>query len=91
MTLPKISPYRKVWDDFLKGRIKLCVTNEIIEEYMEILSRKTNSEIATNVISAITSRGNVEFITPYYKLNLIENDADDNKFVDCAFSAGASC
>ncbi len=30
-------------------------------------------------------------ITPYYKLQLIQADADDNKFVDCAFSADASC
>ena len=30
-------------------------------------------------------------ITPYYKLQLIQADADDNKFVDCAFSADAGC
>ena len=30
-------------------------------------------------------------ITPYNKLQLIQADADDNKFVDCAFSADASC
>lgn len=34
MSLPRISPYRKIWDDFLKGKLTLCVTNEIIEEYL---------------------------------------------------------
>ena len=91
MSLPKISPYRMIWDDFLKGKLTLCVTNEIVEEYLEILSQKTNPEIASNVVSVILSQSNVEFVTPYYKMHLIQADEDDNKFVDCAFIAGASC
>ena len=69
----------------------MCVTNEIIEEYLEIIEQKTNANIASNVVSVILSQKNVEFVTPYYKLHLIQADEDDNKFVDCAFSAGASC
>ena len=42
-------------------------------------------------MSVILSQKNVEFVTPYYKLHLIQADEDDNKFVDCAFAAGASC
>lgn len=91
MSLPKISPYRIIWDDFLKGKLVLCVTNEIIEEYLEIIEQKTNAKIASNVVSVILSKSNVEFVTPYYKLHLIETDEDDNKFVDCAFISGASC
>ena len=91
MSLPKISPYRTIWDDFLKGKLTLCVTNEIVEEYLEILSQKTTPEIASNVVSVILSKSNVEFVTPYYKMHLIQADEDDNKFVDCAFIAGASC
>ena len=82
MSLPRISPYRKIWDDFLKGKLTLCVTNEIIEEYLEIIEQKTNANIASNVVSVILSQKNVEFITPYYKLHLIQADEDDNKFVD---------
>ncbi len=91
MSLPKISPYRKIWDDFLAGKLILCVTNEIVEEYLEIIEQKTTAEIANNVISVILSQKNVEFVTPYYKMHLIQADEDDNKFVDCAFTAGASC
>ena len=57
-----------IWDDFLKGKLTLCVTNEIVEEYLEILSQKTTSEIASNVVSVILSQSNVEFVTPYYKM-----------------------
>lgn len=67
MSLPRISPYRKIWDDFLKGKLTLCVTNEIIEEYLEIIEQKTNANIASNVVSVILSQKNVEFVTPYYK------------------------
>ena len=31
----------------------------------------------------------MELIKPYYRFGLIQTDADDNKFVDCAIAAGA--
>ena len=45
MSLPRISPYRKIWDDFLKGKLTLCVTNEIIEEYLEIIEVSVQKRI----------------------------------------------
>lgn len=91
MCIPRISPYRCIWNAVLSGDIILCVSNEIIEEYLEILTQKTTYEIASNVVSVIMTLPHTEFITPYYKLHLIKADEDDNKFVDCAFTAGASC
>lgn len=32
----------------------------------------------------------VEFVDSYFKWQLIKADPDDNKFVDCAFAAGAT-
>lgn len=32
----------------------------------------------------------VVFIDTYFRLQLIEEDPDDNKFVDCAFAAAAT-
>ena len=43
-----MSPYRQLWEKFLKGDIVLCVSNEILEEYLEILSQKVGSRIANN-------------------------------------------
>ena len=34
------SPYRPIWDAFLAGRFDLCVSNEILEEYQEILGQQ---------------------------------------------------
>ena len=53
MSIPKISPYRIIWDEFIAGKLTFCVTNEIIKEYLEILTEKTNYEIACNVVSVI--------------------------------------
>lgn len=64
MSLPKISPYRMIWDEFLKGQLILCVSNEIIEEYMEILTQKTNSEIANNIVSLLLSKKMLSLLLP---------------------------
>ena len=88
-SIPRRSVYRVVWDSILSGENILCVSNEIIEEYVEILQQLTNSETANIIIEAIVNSPFVEYITPYYRFNLIKADPDDNKFVDCAISANA--
>ncbi|MGM9693488.1 MAG: putative toxin-antitoxin system toxin component, PIN family [Alloprevotella sp.] len=89
MSLPRISPYRIIWERFLAGDYVLCVSTEIIEEYSEIISNKTTSEIANNVITTILNAHNTELISPYYRFNMIQADKDDNKFVDCSIAANA--
>jgi len=39
---------------------------------------------------AIQNACNVQFVSPAYRFNLISADPDDNKFVDCAITAGAT-
>ena len=91
--LVSISKYGEaypVWRGFLDGRYTLCVSTEILEEYEEIIGSMTTPDIARNVVYAILKRKNVERIDPYFHWNLITADPDDNKFVDCAFAAGAT-
>jgi len=40
-------------------------------------------------ISELLNLSNVHEINAFYLWQLIENDPDDNKFVDCAISCGA--
>ena len=72
-----------------EGEHTLCVSNEIIEEYEEILGRLTDPLTAEIVIRAIVNSPYVEFVAPYFHFNLIVTDPDDNKFVDCAITANA--
>ena len=83
------SPYRPIWNAFLAGKFQLCISNEILEEYQEIIEQQATARIAENVILLILNRRNVIFVDPHFRLGLITQDPDDNKFVDCAFAANA--
>ena len=83
------SPYRPIWEAFLNGRYQLCVSNEIIEEYQEILEQQITPIVAENVVLLIFNQPNVQFVDPHFRMGLVTADPDDNKFVDCAFAAGA--
>lgn len=89
MALSAKNDYRFVWQAFLKGDYMLCITNEIIEEYLEVIARNINLQVAEAVVYAILSRKNVLRLDPHYRFQLIQVDKDDNKFVDCAIAANA--
>ena len=85
------SPFRWIFDCLIKGKIILCVSNEILFEYREILARKTTAEIAENVIDFLSVSPFVEKTEVYFNFGLISDDDDDNKFVDCSITANAVC
>ena len=73
----------------MAGRISLCVNSDILHEYEEILTEKTNAEIARNVVRTIVRLHTTIFQQVYFRFGLIEADPDDNKFVDCAVAVDA--
>jgi putative PIN family toxin of toxin-antitoxin system len=87
--IPLRSKYRPAWESFLDGKYILCVSNEIVSEYMEILTAKVSSTFAENIVGAILRSPFVRRFDPQFHFNLIEADPDDNKFVDCAIIANA--
>ena len=70
-SLSKKGNYFPVWQGLHQGKYTLCVSNEILEEYEEILSQKTNATIASNVIQVIINSPFVEFINTYFHFHLI--------------------
>ena len=87
--LPSKSPYHKLWTEVIEGRVSLCVSSDILDEYEEILSQKATPEIARNVVEAIANLSTTTFQTAYVHFELLTTDVDDNKFVDCAIAADA--
>lgn len=83
------SRYHDLWMSFIDGRNFLCVTTEILNEYVEILQRETTENFASLVLEVILNNPHTLFINTFYKFNLITSDPDDNKFIDCAVAAGA--
>ena len=89
MAIPRRSLYHKILEDFLLGKYLLCVSNDVVLEYEEILTKKVGSVIANNIVNAILASSNILFINPQKRYHLIKSDPDDNKFVDCAITAKA--
>ncbi len=89
MAISARNKYYQVWQDFLDCKYELCITNEIIEEYSEVISRNISPLLAEFVISTIINRRNVIMKSPSFAFHLISADEDDNKFVDCAIVSNA--
>jgi putative PIN family toxin of toxin-antitoxin system len=87
--LPKISPYRTVFDAYRQGRFELAVSTEILAEYEEIFGSRMTPTIAQNVLSLVDKQPNTVRVNVFYSWNLITSDPDDNKFVDAAIASNA--
>lgn len=84
------SANRVVFDYFLEEKFTLCFSNEILEEYAEIIGHKMGADVAQTLVELLLEQPNVEYITRYFAWNLIQTDPDDNKFVDCAIAFNAT-
>jgi putative PIN family toxin of toxin-antitoxin system len=73
----------------MDGEFDLYITNEILMEYEEIISKKYNERVARDVVRTLLKLPNVQQQTIYYHWDLISEDPDDNKFIDCTVSANA--
>lgn len=87
--IPRISPYRLIFDAYRRREFELAVTTDILQEYEEIFGQKMTPHIANNLLELIDRQPNTVFTQVYYHWNLIHRDPDDNKHVDCAIAAGA--
>ncbi len=77
---------------FVEQRIQLCVSDDILAEYFEVLSRPKFSKFQEFFVNAeiLISQINLKAIkyVPTIKLELI-NDLDDNKFLELADECSA--
>lgn len=89
MSISTRNKYYEVWQSFLDGKYTLCITNDILEEYSEVMARNISPFVSELFISAILNRKNVRKLAPSFAFHLIDSDPDDNKFVDCAIAANA--
>jgi len=88
---PKGNP-RKIIDLWKKGEVNLCISAEILGEYIEVLSRfgLENEPELKEVLDLFRQHSYCEFVVCEDRLNIIEADPDDNKFIECAVAAGAA-
>jgi uncharacterized protein len=90
--LVAILPKHKYWwvfQAFMDQKFILLLSTEILTEYIEKCIDKYGSSLSEERLEFLLEFPNVELVTPFYRWNLINDDPDDNKFVDCAVAGQA--
>jgi len=89
VTISSRSKYYFIYEKLVEDKYDLFVTNGILMEYEEVISQKYNSPVAGNVIKSLLILPIVIKTPIYFNWNLINEDADDNKFVDCVINSNS--
>lgn len=82
---------RKVIDLWKNGELILCLSQEIVSEYMEVLQRLglDDGDEFKKVLQLFARGYHSIFTGSTEKLRIVIDDPDDNKFFECAVSLNA--
>jgi uncharacterized protein len=82
---------RRVIDLWKAGRITLCLSRGIADEYVEVLRRLGLEEEPElkELLKLFASGFHIVFTAQTPELHVIEADPDDNKFIECAVALEA--
>jgi putative PIN family toxin of toxin-antitoxin system len=82
---------KKIIDLWKKGEISLCLSKDILDEYIEVLQRiGLGDEREIEELLSLFAKGvNIIFTTKTPKIKAVKNDPDDDKFIECAVALKA--
>jgi len=82
---------KRVIDLWKNRKITLCVTEEILEEYVEVLARLgfSNEPELEELLRLFKKKNNIIYTASTPKFHLIKDDPSDDKFIECAVTAQA--
>ena len=82
---------RSIIDLWKAEKITLCLTKDILDEYIEVLQRiGLHNEDELGELLALFRRGfNMLFTTKTPKVKVVKDDPDDDKFIECALALKA--
>ena len=77
---------RKIVDLWKEGKISLCISKNILDEYIEVLQRigLGDGREIEELLSLFAKGFNILFTTKTPKIKAVRNDPDDDKFIECA-------
>ncbi|MGV3604718.1 MAG: putative toxin-antitoxin system toxin component, PIN family [Dyadobacter fermentans] len=84
-SIPPQSKYYQLYLEFHAEKFEWYVSNEILLEYEEILTRTFSIRTAQTVLYQLSLAPNTVHAEPAFRWNLVA-DPDDNKFSDLAIS-----
>jgi uncharacterized protein len=76
VSIAKKSRYRIIFDSLIAKKFDLVISNEVLSEYTEIITQKTNAIVANNIAEMLLTLSNVQKQDVYYKWRLINADED---------------
>lgn len=82
---------KRIIDLWKKEEISLCLSKDILDEYMDVLQRvglKDEEEIE-ELLSLFAKGFNILFTTKTPKIKAVKDDPDDDKFIECAVALKA--
>jgi putative PIN family toxin of toxin-antitoxin system len=82
---------RKIVDIWKSGQVTICLSKPIIDEYVEVLQRLgLQNERELGELLNLFARGfHVLFSANTPELHLVNEDPDDDKFIECAVALKA--
>ena len=82
---------RKIIDLWKKGEISLCLSKDILDEYVDVLERiGLEDEREIEELLSLFAKGiNIIFTTKTPKIKVVKEDPDDDKFIECAIALKA--
>jgi putative PIN family toxin of toxin-antitoxin system len=75
--------YNWIYQALIQNKYDLVVSNEILTEYQEQVTNRYGVKRTDAALDFLLLLPNVILINPSFLWQLVENDKDDNKFVDC--------
>lgn len=77
---------KKIVDFWKNGKITLCLSKNILDEYIDVLQRvglKDENEIG-ELLSFFAQGLNILFTANPPKIKAVKDDPEDDKFIECA-------
>ena len=88
-SIPSKNAERIIYDAFMEKKFVWVYSTEILMEYSEKIEEMYSPETMRIVLEILLHTKNTQQFEPSYKWQLVEEDPDDNKFVDCAIGVNA--
>jgi hypothetical protein len=83
---------KRVIDLWRTGKAVLCLSDEILEEYLRVIARLPIApETKRGLLAILQEKRNIELFSPVRHHAVIREDPEDDKFIDCAVEAKADC
>lgn len=70
--------------------VTLCLSDTVLDEYIEVLQRlELNEQLIAELVGLFSSQYNLLFTKKTPSIKAVQQDPDDDKFVECAIALEA--